>query len=420
MRVVVVGAGVVGMCCALALRREGADVAVLDRAVVDHGASIVNAGWVTPVLSAPLGGPGVLLEVARATARGDRYVGVRPAGGLVRWTSGFLRSCGRRQHREGLRAMVAFGARAVEQFGELRASGVGFEMHRRGLLIATRTEHGLAEAVALVETARSAGYAGAIEIHTGSAARRLEPALSDEVVGAVHAEADAHVRPETLLVGLRAALRAEGVEIRGGVEVRGIERGSAGWTVATAAGPVPADRVVIAAGVPTSGLLRGLGVHVPLLGGKGYSVTARGVGTAPVHPVKLLEATIACSPFDDGLRMSGMFVLGGRDEDVRNTAVTAIQRGATRYLRDWRPTEVGVRLAGLRPCTPDSLPVIGAVPGSDGVFVAAGHGTLGLTLAPATAAALVPLVLHGGHVPGLAPFAVERFAARSRIPVMHG
>ncbi len=420
MKVVVVGAGVVGMCTALALRREGADVTVLDRTGAHHGASIGNAGWVTPVLSAPLGGPGVLTAVAKATLRGDRYVGVRPAGGLVRWTAGFLRSCGRRQHRDGLRVMIEFGARAVEQFEELRASGVGFEMHKRGLLIAARTEHGLEDATALMETARQAGYDGEIDVHIGSAARRLEPALSDEVVGVVHAKADAHVRPETVLYGLRAALRSEGVVLRSGVEVRGIERDGVGWTVAAASGPVPADRVVIAAGVPTSALLRGLAVHVPLLGGKGYSVTAHGTGTAPVHPVKLLEATIACSPFDEGLRVSGKFVLGGRDENVRTTAITTIQRRAASYLRDWRPTEIGTRLAGLRPCTPDSLPVIGAVPGSDGVFVAAGHGTLGLTLAPATAAALTPLVLHGTRAPELAPFSVERFRARIRTPVAHG
>lgn len=86
--------------------------------------------------------------------------------------------------------------------------------------------------------------------------------------------------------------------------------------------------------------------------------------------------------------------------------------GAGRYLRDWQPVEDGVAIAGMRPVTPDSLPVIGGVPGHDGLFTATGHGTLGLTLAPATAAALVPPVLHGVPAPELAPFAVERFATR--------
>jgi D-amino-acid dehydrogenase len=97
---------------------------------------------------------------------------------------------------------------------------------------------------------------------------------------------------------------------------------------------------------------------------------------------------------------------------VRARTLRRIRAGAGRYLRDWQPVEAGVAIAGMRPVTPDSLPVIGAVPGRDGVFAAAGHGTLGLTLAPATAAALVPQVLHGASAPELAPFAVERFTTR--------
>jgi D-amino-acid dehydrogenase len=209
--------------------------------------------------------------------------------------------------------------------------------------------------------------------------------------------------------GLRSALLSEGVELREGVHVLGVERDGSGWRVATGSEPVAADRVVIAAGVPSAALLRGLGVHVPLLAGKGYSITAKGTGTTPTHPVKMAEANLASTPFDDGLRMSGKFELGARTENVHEGAIRLIRKGAARYFRDWQPTEPQLRLAGLRPATPDSLPIIGAVPGSDGVFVATGHGTLGLTLAPATAAALTPLVLHDKTAPELTPFAPERF-----------
>lgn len=412
MKVVVVGAGVVGLCTGLALRREGAEVTVLDRASTDHGASAANAGWVVPVLSAPLSGPGALTEAARATLRGEGSVGIRPAAGLIGWAAGFLRSTRADRHRDGLRAMLALGARSVELFDELRASGVEFEMHRRGLLIAARTRHGLESAEALVAAARSAGYGAATQVHTGQAVRALEPALADAVVGVVHAVAEAHVRPESLLAGLRAALVEDGATLRRGVAVRGVERDGGGWSVGTTSGAVAGDRVVIAAGVESAALLRRVGVRVPLLPGTGYSITASGIGTVPVHPMKLIEANLACSPFDGGLRLSGMFELGARREHVRASASRRIRAAAGRYLRDWEPVEAGVAIAGMRPATPDSLPVIGGVPGHEGVFTATGHGTLGLTLAPATAAALVPPVLHGTPAPELAPFAVERFATR--------
>ncbi|GAA5129450.1 NAD(P)/FAD-dependent oxidoreductase [Pseudonocardia adelaidensis] len=167
---------------------------------------------------------------------------------------------------------------------------------------------------------------------------------------------------------------------------------------------------MIAAGVESVVLLGRVGVRVSLLPATGYSVTASGTGTVPVHPVKLIEANLACSPFDGGLRLSGMFELGVRRDHVRARALRRITASAGRYLRDWEPVEDGVAIAGMRPATPDSLPLIGPVPGRDGVFTATGHGTLGLTLAPATAAALAPQVLHGVTAPEFGPFALGRFA----------
>ncbi|MPZ84724.1 MAG: FAD-dependent oxidoreductase [Actinophytocola sp.] len=122
-----------------------------------------------------------------------------------------------------------------------------------------------------------------------------------------------------------------------------------------------------------------------------------------------MEANVACTPFDGGLRISGMFELGARDGAGRARPIRHVLRRARRYLPDWTPTGPAVRLAGMRPATPDSLPIIGAVPGHPGLFTATGPGTLGLTLAPATAALLASLVLDGRDAPELAPFAPDRF-----------
>ncbi|MEV0055256.1 FAD-binding oxidoreductase [Saccharopolyspora shandongensis] len=201
---------------------------------------------------------------------------------------------------------------------------------------------------------------------------------------------------------------------REGVPVLGIARDLTGqWAVATGAGPVIADRVVISAGLWTKGLLRGLGVDGSMEAGKGYSITSPGCGVAPRHAMKLIESNIACTPFEGGLRISGGFELGPVDGEPRARPLRRIVRHAARYLQDWRPGRNQLLLAGFRPATPDSLPIIGPVPGAGGVFTSSGHGTLGLTLAPATADALVPAVLHGTTQTGLAPFSVRRFA-RSR------
>ena len=145
---------------------------------------------------------------------------------------------------------------------------------------------------------------------------------------------------------------------------------------------------------------------------KGYSVTASGRGTKPRHAMKLAEPNVACSPFEDAVRISGIFELGGRDLSVNRRLLDGVLRSASVFLRDWVVEEPRFEWAGMRPTTPDDLPLISAVPGFGHLYVATGHGMLGVTLAPATAVALAPLVLEDRTVPELEPFRLDRFAGR--------
>ena len=219
----------------------------------------------------------------------------------------------------------------------------------------------------------------------------------------LYARVDRFVRPEELTAGLAARLRADGVEIREGCELRGLARRNGGWRL-DAGEPVGADRVVVAAGLPTAPLLRGLGVRVPLLGARGYSVTVAGRGTPPRHALYLAEAKLGLSPFAGGVRIAGVFELGAREAAGSAAVGERLLRAAAPYLDGWRPEAGGPveAWAGLRPATPDGLPLIGEV--RDGLYLATGHGMLGVTLAPATADLLAPLVLEGRADPALAPF----------------
>jgi D-amino-acid dehydrogenase len=169
---------------------------------------------------------------------------------------------------------------------------------------------------------------------------------------------------------------------------------------------VAADRVVVATGLPTALPLRRLGVRLPLVGARGYSVTLAGRGVPPRHALYLAEAKLGLSPFTHGVRIAGVFELGARTADVPPGAGERLLAAARPYLAGWRPDADGPvqAWAGLRPSTPDGLPLIGALPGVEGLYVATGHGMLGVTLAPATAALLAPLVLEGRAAAELAPF----------------
>ena len=412
MRIVIVGGGLVGLCCAYELSRAGADVSVVERDRCGNATSRGNAGWIVPSMSAPLPAPGVVSQALKSIFKADSPLRIHPRWDInfFRWCWSFWRNSSRERFRESLKAVLALNARTIGSYDKLLAAGVEFEMHSTGLLIAALSEKRLEEYAALMELVKTSGYQGEVDLLGGKEVRSLEPALSDTVIGGVHAKDDRHVRPESLVAGLVRSLRTGGVQIIEDTEVHGIARGGRdSWRLRTSGEDLAADRVVIAAGMHSADLLTRLGRRLPLEAGKGYSLTASGKGTRPLHALKLAEANVACTPFAGGVRMSGMFELGGKDLRVNQSHLGRVVRSASAYLRDWTMDEPEFEWAGMRPSTPDDLPVIGAVPGLDHLYLATGHGSLGVTLAPATAAALAPLVLEGRSSAELEPFSPDRF-----------
>lgn len=409
-RVAVVGAGVVGLACAWELRRRGADVVVLERARVGAGVSRGNTGWVSPSLTYPLPGPGMLREgVRQLVTGGDAFV-LRPRldPAFLGWLWSFRRNCSSARFDNGIRALLALNRRTLELFDAYREAGVAFEMHTAGLVVAARTPGGLDLYRRTFQRLRELGYeGGAIDELDARGLAALEPALDrSRVVAGLHAHVDRFVRPEQLTLGLADRLRADGVEIREGCELRTLARTAAGWALETTSGPLVAGRLVVAAGLPTAPLLRRLGVRIPLIGARGYSVTIAGRGTPPRHALYLAEAKLGLSPFDGAVRVAGVFELGASNEDLSPGVGERLLAAARPYLAGWQPEPNGSveAWAGLRPATPDGLPLIGALPGLDHIYLATGHGMLGVTLAPATANLLAPLVLEGRVAPELTPF----------------
>lgn len=410
MRVAIVGGGVIGLACGWYLAREGASVVVVERRLCGGAASLGNAGWITPGLSNPIPAPGVTAQALRWMVRPDSPFLLRPRfdPSLGAWLWRFWRSSRRSSYLAGMRAMLALNTRTLELYDELRSDGVSFESHADGLIFLFLGERALNEELAVLRELQREGYPGTVTPMTTAEAQVLDPAIGDAVVGAIHAEDERHVRPETLTAGLRQALEGAGVEIREHTEVLGLRRNGGGWRVSTSAEAVDADRVVVAAGAWTGRVLAELRSPVRQEPAKGYSVTAVGVGTKPLHPLYLAEAKVGCSPFEGGVRLAGTLELTGTDLRLSARRLGAVVRSAEAYLRDWRPVSPDLEWAGLRPLPPDSLPLIGRAPGHEGLFVATGHGMLGITLAPATGAALAPLVLRDEEPPELVPFRIDR------------
>jgi D-amino-acid dehydrogenase len=408
----VIGGGVVGLCCAYELSRAGAEVSVLERGAIGGGASLGNTGWVVPSFSFPLPAPGIIGEGLRGMFRRGPLV-IHPSldPTFLRWLLGFRRSATRARWQEGVKALLALNRRTLELFDSYAAAGVEFEMHRSGLLVVATSSEGFDSYLTIFRELRSLGYQGEIAELTADEAGALEPTLAaSRLAGGVHARVDRYVRPESLTEGLALHLSAAGVEIRRQVEVSEFVTANGQIRVETNEGVVDADRVVVAAGASSSPLLDQLGVRMPLVGARGYSFTFAGGDTRPSQALYLAEAKVGISSYEDSVRVAGVFELGHKSDRLDRGRVHAMLATVEPYFDGWRPgTEAPLlEWAGLRPMTADGLPLIGRAPSVPNAFVATGHGMLGVTLAPATAALLAPLVLEDRTVPELAPFDPRR------------
>jgi D-amino-acid dehydrogenase len=390
---------------------------VLEGATVGGGASRGNTGWIVPSLSMPLAAPGMLATGLKAALDPRGALVIRPAldADWLRWLWQFRRNCSRERFRRGVLALVALNRSTLAEFDAYASEGVEFESHATGMLIVARDRKGLSWFTRLFDELVRAGFEGTMEELDGSAARELEPALSDAVGCALHTSVDRHVRPESLTAGLAASLRARGVAIHEEAHVTALTPRAGAWRIALGArDQLEAGRVVIAAGAATAPLLAGLGVRLPLMGAKGYSVDLEGLGEAPRIALYLSEPKLGLSPFARGIRVAGVFELPARSASVSPARIAHLISDTVPYLRSWRPApgeQAGVGAAGwagLRPATPDSLPLLGPLDGLPGLYVASGHGMLGVTLAPATGLAIAEMLETGRVPPQLEPFRPQR------------
>lgn len=411
-QITIIGAGAVGLCAARALAMRGSRVTVLDQGEPGSGASRGNAGWVVPNRAAPVPAPGLVGASIRSLRQRDNAFSVRMAADsdYLRWLISFWRHCNARDHSAGTEATGALNARTEVLFDQLQTGGVPFEMERADILYAYRSpaalEHDLA---GMDEPARPASSA-----HLpldGDALRTREPALNDDIVGGYALEQQRWVRPETLIAGLVEDLTRRGVDIRSNVTVTGFDyRSGSVRAVETSDGAITSEAVVLCAGVWTSALAKLAGVRLPIQAGKGYSLDYTTAPRPITNALYLDEVRLAVTPFDGTVRIAGLMELTPPDSALRPGRLAAIASGASQYLRDW-PDDPALSSGwtGMRPLTPDGLPLIGRAPGFRNLAVAAGHAMLGITLAPATAEAIAELLTEG-RAPGvIEPFDPKRF-----------
>jgi D-amino-acid dehydrogenase len=391
--VVIVGGGAIGVACALELARRGAEVTLLERGPhLAFGCSQGNAGLIVPSHSTPIANPAALRDGLRWLLKPDSPFYLRPRAGVLPWLVRFAIASRAARAAAGTAAIRALSHRSLRLHAELAAQGIETGFERRGTLSVYETEAGFRSAAATAEG----------DVLDEAELRRLEPALRGGVVGGLYHRDEAHCEPRGFVEAVGRAAEEAGARIRTGVEVRL----RPGIRLETSEGDLHPQTVVLAAGVWSGRLARTLGVFLPLEGGKGYHVDLEPAAGDPRIPVFLQESRTIATPLAGRLRLSGTLELAGLDLGISERRVEAIRRAANRAFGDYGGRRVLETWAGLRPCTPDGLPVIGR---KDGLVIATGHAMKGLSLAPVTAALVGELVAGEPPSHDLTLFSPDRF-----------
>jgi D-amino-acid dehydrogenase len=410
MRIVVVGAGIIGLAVAYHLVKEGTQVAVIDRDPEGDKCSVGNAGAIAVTEIVPAATPSMWRRLPGWMLDPLGPLTVRPARlpKLLPWLIAFAKAAKAREVNRISQALCAINARAYDDWlPVLKEIGLVTELHRHGALSIYESDRGFGYDAEEWACKRAHG----IECHelTGNQAREMEPALSTVVHRAMFTPQWSYVSdPKTVLKGIREWLIERGVEIvRAKVhKVAGSDPSAV--IVETDGGLVRADRAVIAAGAWSGILARKLGDRVLLESERGYNMTIPDPGVAITRQLIFAERKFVASPLSCGLRIGGAAEFGGLNAKPNFKRSRALVALAQRYLPKLR-TDGGTAWCGHRPATPDSLPVIGPSKHVPHVYYVFGNGHLGLTQA-ATTGRLISEMIFGmtASIP-VAPYDIGRF-----------
>lgn len=345
--------------------------------------------------------------------KSDSPLYIRPAVNdleFMSWLFKFWRSLNNKSFDHATASIVALNETTFPLFDSYTEAGVKFEMYKEGLIMAFLSGHNLEEGLKHMERYRQFGFADP-KVYWGKDARELEPALSDNVNGVFHIEAERHARPDSLTNGLMEWLGERGVTFINNNSVVGMDiSGGAIRAVEATGGRYEADAVVIAAGAYSGRIAKMAGKGLPVQAGKGYKIDYHNPTTTLTHPLSLHEPRMAVTPMGGFTRFAGTMELSGINTIVRKERVKALARGGRQFLRDW-PSEIpqATVSSGLRPMTPDGMPIIGTMPNVRNLTISTGHQMLGFGLAPASGDVLAELIVTGKTPPVIEPFSPNRF-----------
>ena len=385
--VVIIGGGIIGLCSAYYLQKEGCAVTIIDQSDMTKGASFVNAGYITPSHIIPLAAPGMITKGLKwmFDTASPFYVKPRLDKDFLKWAWAFKKSATASKVEKAIPIIKEINILGRTLYEEIKQSGdFNFHYERKGLLMLYKTDKAGEEEWEVGQRAIKEGLN--VNHITAEEVKKMEPDAAIDCKGAIYFDSDAHMTPKEFMTEMVSYLKEKGVTFYTHEKVQDLVISKdAIKEVMTTKRKLKVDEVLIAAGSWSPLLTRKLGVKIPIQAGKGYRInTIRETGIT--IPALLVEAKVAVTPMNGLTRFAGTMELAGINDNINPKRVKAISKAVSNYYQGLSLTQEEEASAdfGLRPCSPDGLPYIGRTHKYKNLIIASGHAMMGWSLGPPT------------------------------------
>ena len=386
--VLVIGAGSIGVNSAHFLTERGFKVTLLDKDDVCSSTSWGNAGLLVPSHSLPLASPGVISQGIRwmFDSKSPFYIKPRFNLSLWLWLWKFRTACTAKHQREGAVVLREISEKSMELYNSFDdLADFEFHLERKGIIFLYATQDGYQHGIEDIGLLRDIGLE-VVDMDRNQVAEKLGGVDTSAIAG-TYFPGDAHLAPADFVKGLASKAKSVGVEIKTDTQVKSFERKGKKIVAAnTNHGMIYADQFVLAAGSWSPEIANTLGLNIPIQPAKGYSVSYQRPEKSLNMPVMLSEAKTAVTPMGNILRVGGTLELVGMDLSINQKRVDALVQAAKTFFPkiEFDSLPMIKTWAGLRPTTPDGLPLVGRPKGFDNLVIAAGHSMMGISTGPGT------------------------------------
>lgn len=385
--VVIIGGGIIGLCSAYFLQKEGHKVTLIDQSNMDAGASYVNAGYLSPSHIIPLSAPGVMKQGLKwmFNASSPLYIKPRLNTDLLKWGWAFNKSCNIAHVNKSIPFIKNITLWSQELYNDIKKEeDFKFHYEKKGFLMLCKKEKTLEKQIAFANLAKSNGL-DASEVSLKEI-KELESNVAINALGGTYYKCDSHTTPGEFMQEMIAYLKKNSVSFYPNEKVIDIEiKDRIITSINTDKRVFKADEFVLAAGSWSSLLSKKIGLKLLLQAGKGYRINSF-EKTGITIPTVLVETKVAVTPMNGFTRFAGTMEIAGINHHINKVRVKAIANAVTKYypnisLSNKEKEDVA---CGLRPVSADGLPYIGKSEKCSNLTIASGHAMLGWSMGTGT------------------------------------